>query len=127
MPAGGKNIQSFWTPGEIELGAGVLDVQAFVDATTEVPASVEVVGVETRVTPFQLTLEPGTYTLKGTYQGQTQIKVATIYPDQTTYVKFLFTSDGTQPKPPLLPNVREKLYPIIPGVFDRVDQLRQQR
>jgi len=80
-------------------GKGVLSVSATKD-TTEATASVEVVGVTTKTTPFTLDLDPGTYTLNATYDTEKQSKTATITEGKTTTVQFQF---GVPPVPKPIP------------------------
>jgi len=68
---------------------GVLEVHAYSDST-EVEASVEVLGVGTFKTPFTKQLNAGSYTLKATYQDQEQTKTATVKEGVTTKVNFTF-------------------------------------
>ena len=61
-----------------------------------VEATVEVVGVGIDVTPFKIAVNPGTYILNATYNQ------------------------------PLLPNIRNRLYQFIPGIYDRLDKYQAQ-
>lgn len=69
---------------------GTLKVYAYADGE-EVTASVVVLDVGTYETPFSLDLDPGTYTLKATYDTQTDTKTATIEEGETTVVVFHFS------------------------------------
>lgn len=76
-------------------GKGNLEVHAFEDGS-EVGASVEIVGVGTRTTPFVEVLDPGDYTLNAAYQGQSQTETAAVVEGETVAVDFRFTKpDGT--------------------------------
>jgi len=68
---------------------GTLKVDAYADG--EVAASVLVGGVGTYETPFSLDLDPGTYTLKATYDTQTDTKTATVKEGETTSIVFHFS------------------------------------
>lgn len=37
----------------------------------------------------------------------------------------MYKKGAPPPKPPIFPRLREILYPWIPGVFDRIDQIRR--
>lgn len=107
---------------------GYLDVHAYAN-DTEVSASVEVAGVGTYTTPFLLETDPGAYTLNATYNDQAETKTAPVTEGQTTNVTFAFVTPPAPPPappplPPIFPSLREKLYPIIPGLFDKFDELR---
>lgn len=122
-------VMGTYTP--IPIQQGILSTRVYYD-TMEVVAPVEVVGVGSYMTPIQLPLNPGTYTINATYQSQQQTKNATVISGQTTDVDFQFTSIPPPPPPPpqpppepVLPNVRKILYPIVPGVFDRWDERRR--
>lgn len=115
---------------------GYLKVKAYQNST-EVAASVEVVGVGTYTTPFSLELDPGTYSINATYDTQKLGQTAPILDGQTTTVEFRFSippepppeqpPPETEPVVPLFPRVREKLYPIAPRPFDRFDEWRGEK
>jgi hypothetical protein len=83
---------------QIPPGKGALEVHAFAD-TKEVAATVEVVGVETKTTPFVTYLSPGNYTLNAKYDTQTQTRTTTIVEGQVTREDFHFVAPT--PKPPV--------------------------
>lgn len=70
-------------------GKGKLDVHALL-GPTEVIAQVEIVGVGNYTTPFTVDLDPGTYTLKTTYQEKETTQTATVTEGQTTRVDLQF-------------------------------------
>jgi hypothetical protein len=113
-------------------GKGVLECHAYVD-TTEVKASVEVVGVGTYTTPFTLNLAAGTYTLNAKYDTQTQTKTATITEGVTTRVDFTFAKAPVPLTGPLgiwtfplttwlgtiFPNVKTRAEKILTNIKER--------
>jgi len=82
-------------------GKGTLYCYAKADSE-DVSASVEVVGVGTYDTPFSLDLDPGTYTLNGSYMGQEASKTVTVEEGEIKEVTFYFTVPPP-PKPPTGP------------------------
>jgi len=85
---------------QIPSGKGALEVHAFTD-TKEVAATVEIVGVETKTTPFVTYLDPGNYTLNAKYDTQTQTRTTTIVEGQVTREDFHFIAPPpTPPKKP---------------------------
>jgi len=82
---------------EIPPAKGTLDCHAYAD-TKEVAASVEIVDVGTYTTPFTVDLDPGTYTLKAIYAGQTQERTTTIVEGQTTREDFAFAAPPSLPE-----------------------------
>lgn len=74
-------------------GKGKLVCTAYADSSS-VAAQVEVVGVGTYTTPFELDLDPATYTLKATYQKQQKETTATIVEGKVTERTFKFIKEG---------------------------------
>jgi len=72
-------------------GEGGLEVHAFMD-DTEVEASLEIVGVGTYTTPIIVYLPVGTYTLRCTYNDQTQEREVTLEEGVTIKEDFYFTT-----------------------------------
>jgi hypothetical protein len=70
-------------------GKGALEVHAFAD-TKEVAATVEIVGVEMDTTPFVTYLDPGDYTLKATFNTQSETRTTTVVEGQVTREDFHF-------------------------------------
>ncbi len=68
---------------------GTLEVYAYADEE-EVAALVYIEGVGHYYTPFTITLPIGRYTLIAEWQGQSQIKMVEIRPEETTTAKFYF-------------------------------------
>lgn len=99
---------------------GHLEVHAFINSTDiEADGTVEETGTTFKTpTVPPLELDPGSYTITCTYQGQTQTKTTTVTEGTTIRLDFQFTPT------PLFPRLREKLYPILPGPFDRFDAWR---
>jgi len=85
-------------------GKGVLEVRAYADST-EVTASVEVVGVGTYSTPFTIEVDPGTYTLNAVYGTQTDSKTYNVPEGATITVDFHFTA--------IIPPALEKAWPWL--------------
>ena len=81
-------------------GKGLLECHAYMD-TEEVKATVEVVGIGTFLTPLLLELNPGSYTLRVTYQTQTQERTTTITEGITTREDFTFAA--VPPPRPAIP------------------------
>ena len=101
---------------EIPVGQGILDVHAF-ENSTEVQASVEVVGVETRTTPFTMALTIGTYTLKATYKEYSaQSKTVNITEGFTTSVDFQFKKAVIPPVPPITGPFGLWQFPVVNSV-----------
>jgi len=86
-----KTVTVKTTPGK-----GVLIVHAYADSV-EVAATVEVVGVETRTTPFTLEVSPGTYTLNATYGTQTASETINVQAEKPAPVDFKFKAEGPPP------------------------------
>lgn len=74
---------------------GILDCHAYADGY-EVSALVEITETEEKFeTPFMVSLDPDTYTLKAGFDTQTPTKTATIVEEETTRVDFEFTLPKT--------------------------------
>jgi len=84
-----KTITAYYGITPPPPGKGTLYCRAFANSD-EVAASVEVVGVGTYTTPFSLDLNPATYTVKASYQGQPKQTPATVYEGKITEVSFSF-------------------------------------
>jgi len=80
-----------------ETPKGTLRCKAFADSK-EVSAVVEIAGLGTWATPFEIKLNPGTYTLTAGYKTQTKQAVISISAGQTTDVKFQFKEEVIKPK-----------------------------
>jgi len=77
-------------------GKGNLEVHAYENGS-EVEASVEIIGIGTRTTPFVEFLDPGSYDLTITFKGVTKTDTVVIVASETTRTEYSFTaapSDG---------------------------------
>lgn len=66
------------------------------------------------------------WVLNAVAAGSTNPIPVTMDADKTLQPVFA-SEQPTPPPPPLLPALRERLYPVIPGIFDKWDTIRQRR
>jgi hypothetical protein len=81
----------------MEIPKGTLRCRAYADSK-EVSAVVEISGLGTWATPFEIKLNPGTYSLKAGYKTQTKQTTVSISAGQTIEVKFQFKEEEVKPK-----------------------------
>jgi len=84
-------IIAYYEGGGPPPGKGKIHAVAYA-GTRQVQARVEIEGVGTYYTPFEVDLDPGTYNLTAYYKDETDFQQATVVEGETTPVTFHFTA-----------------------------------
>lgn len=106
---------------------GYLLINGFLDSVVSVPAEYKVLGTSlVGLTPNTEEVDPGIYTVEGTYNSQIKTVTVEVLAGQTIRVDLQFVTSPSG-LTPLFPRLREILYPRIPEFFNRVDEIRDTR